>query len=85
MYGAGIHTAQLATLVNLSGKAFCLLDGDPKKQGQVYLGLPVLAPQKLADGDIDAVLISSNRFIDEIARTAREFGGPKVELRTCYE
>lgn len=85
VYGAGIHTAQLATLVNLSGNACCLLDGDPKKQGQEYLGLPVLTPQKLAYGDIDAVLISSNRFIDEIARTVREFGGPKVELRTCYE
>ena len=85
VYGAGIHTAQLATLVNLSSNACCILDGDPNKQGQVYLGLPVLTPQKLDDGDIDAVLISSNRFIDEIKRTVLEWGGDKVELRTCYE
>lgn len=85
VYGAGTHTAQLATLVSLNDHVCCFLDGDPQKQGQQYLGLPVLTPQKLADGGIDAVLISSNRFIDEISRTVREFGAGKVELRTCYE
>jgi 2-polyprenyl-3-methyl-5-hydroxy-6-metoxy-1,4-benzoquinol methylase len=85
VYGAGIHTEQLAKLVNLSGSACCVLDSDPKKQGQKYLGLPILAPKKLAEGNIEAVLISSNRFIDEMVRAVLKYGGANVEIRTCYD
>lgn len=85
IYGAGIHSAQLAGLVELQNAASFFIDGDSRKQGTRFLGLPVFAPERLTHGDIDAVLISSNRFVDEMVRTVQRFGGPGIELRTCYE
>jgi len=85
VYGAGLHTAELAALINLNENVSCILDGDPNKQGQKYLDLPVLMPQYLADGEIDAVLISSNRFVNEMVSKTRELGGDKVEIMSCYE
>jgi SAM-dependent methyltransferase len=85
VYGAGIHSEHLANLVNLRDVVSCFLDGDPNKYGGLFLGLPVLAPSQLASQKIDAVLISSNRFIDEMTHTVRKLGGPEVEIRTCYE
>ena len=85
VYGAGLHTQQLATLVNLDSSVFCYLDGDPKKHGKSFLGKQIFSPTHLDALDIDAVLISSNRFVDEMSATARRYGGTRIELLTCYE
>ncbi len=84
VYGAGIHSAQLASLVDITAYACCFIDGDPTKQNQKFMGLPVIAPDDLIPRGIDAVLISSNRFVDEMVRTVRTVGGPGVAIDTCY-
>lgn len=83
IYGAGVHTAELGALIDLGAARF-VVDGDPAKQGTRLCGLPVRAPQALAEEGIDAVLISSHRFVDEMQTTAREHCGDGAEVLCCY-
>lgn len=84
LYGAGAHTAALSSHINLSENCQFLIDGDPKKQGREFLGLPVCAPDQITSLGIDAILISSHRFQDEIIKTIRKLCGDEIDVATCY-
>lgn len=85
IYGAGIHSLQLASLVDLNGLVSCFVDGDPAKQGGTFLGLPVYPPEALRELGVAAVLISSNRFVDEMLHKVRAICGDNVEIASCYQ
>lgn len=85
IYGAGAHTAELSTRFDLAAHATCLLDGDPTKQGREFLGLPVHAPESIPALGIDAVLLSTHRFTEEMTATVRRCGGPNIAIERCYD
>lgn len=85
VFGAGEHTRFLFDLVPLRGLCVALLDGDPAKQGRRILGLPVHVPEALPELDVDAVVLSSEPFQEEMAARIgplAEAGG--VTLVRCY-
>lgn len=85
IYGAGVHTVELMIHFDLRSVSSILIDGDPKKQGTVFLGLPVHAPEEIIGLGVDAILVSSNRFQSEIVRKIRQVAGDNVEVELCYD
>ncbi len=84
IYGAGAHTAELSTRFDLLAYAEFLIDGDPKKAGTSFLGLPVIPPSEIPGRGIQAVLLSSHRFVDEMQAAVLKAGGPEVAVERCY-
>jgi len=85
IYGAGIHTLELLSVVDLPAYVSIILDSDTKKQGTQFLGLPVHAPKEISNLGIDAVLISSQRFQDEIKRFVESIAPDSIEIAVCYD
>lgn len=85
IYGAGTHTIGLTTYFDLQKYCDYFIDGDPKKQGIEFLGLSVHAPEDITSLDIECILVSSQRFQDEIVRKIRDIAGEQVEIAVCYD
>lgn len=85
VYGAGLHTEQLSEHIDFSELVDVYLDGDPIKQGELFLGKKVVAPSQLGDAGIDAVLISSGRFAGEMTDQLRRLEQPDLVIGYCYE
>jgi len=85
VYGAGMHTRYLMELFDLGRSVTCLLDIDPRKTGSSFLGWRVFGPDAIPQLDLDAILISTNAFEEEvysaIAPTARAL---EIEVVRCY-
>jgi len=85
VYGAGEHTRYLLDLVPLRGIVRAILDGDPAKLGSRFLDWEVRAPEEAGALGLDAVVLSSRPFQDEmeerLAPTAAEHG---IEVLRCY-
>jgi 2-polyprenyl-3-methyl-5-hydroxy-6-metoxy-1,4-benzoquinol methylase len=85
VYGAGHHSVELSSHIDLYNFVDCYLDGDVHKQGKSFLGKEVYSPLVIKDLDIDAVIISSGRFVDEMKRTVINSGKNNLIVKTCYE
>lgn len=85
IYGAGVHTVELMVHFDLQSVSSILLDGDSKKQGTLFLDIPVYAPEKIIELGVDAILVSSNRFQDEIVKKIRQVAGENVDIVLCYD
>ena len=85
VYGAGLHSVELSSHIDLYSFVDCYLDGDVHKQGKSFLGKKVYSPLTIKDLDIDAVIISSGRFVDEMKRTVINSGKNDLIVETCYE
>ncbi|HEB90572.1 MAG TPA: methyltransferase domain-containing protein [Deltaproteobacteria bacterium] len=85
VYGAGMHTRFLMEVVDLGRSVTCLLDSDPRKAGSSFLGWRVFGPDDIPRLGLDAILISTNAFEEEvysaIAPTARAHA---IEVVRCY-
>lgn len=85
LYGAGVHSRFLLDLVDLAPSLACVLDSDRGKQGGTFLGWPVHAPEALPELGLDAVVISSRPFQDEMAmRIGPLAARVGVEVVTLY-
>lgn len=84
IYGAGLHSLQLAELVSLQDNAVCFLDGDPRKHGTQFCGLPVHAPEALPGLEIGAVLLSTAAFAEEMLARVRGLAGSGIAIADCY-
>lgn len=84
VYGAGVHTRFVAGLVPLFECAVCLLDGDRAKQGTRFLGLPVHAPEEARALELEAVVLSSRAFQDEMAARLLPFAAAGGEVVRLY-
>ena len=62
-----------------------MIDGDPMKQGTTFLDFPVFAPEQIVELGIDAILVSSHRFQDEIVSKIRQVAGENIEIALCYD
>jgi len=69
LYGAS-DTAQSFSgyLLNHGFKIICILDDDIKKQGKPFLGFNVVSPKEISKYKIDAVIITTVEFQDQILR-----------------
>jgi SAM-dependent methyltransferase len=84
VYGAGVHTRFLFDLAPLREAAVALLDGDPAKRGCRILGLPVHAPEDAGALELDAVVLSSRAFEDEMAARLAPFAAAGGEVVRLY-
>ena len=82
VYGAGAHTTELASIFDIRNYVTLYLDGDPRKSGTRFLGKPVISPIEIEKNGIDAVLISSGRFQDEMVAAISQYD---LKIETCYD
>ncbi len=86
IYGAGDHTEQLLCETNLNrADVIALVDGDSSKWGDDLFGIPVVAPERLPDLDVGAVVISSYDFQEEMRANVERICRPGPELLMFYE
>jgi len=85
IYGAGMHTRFLMELFDLSSFVECVLDSDPEKAGGKFLDWRVHGPDEIQALGLDAILISTNAFeqevYDSLMSTANVHG---IEVVRCY-
>lgn len=85
LYGAGMHTRFLMEIFDLGPSVACMLDSDPAKAGSSFLGWRVHAPDELPALELDAILISTQAFEQEVydglQPAARKHG---IEVVRCY-
>lgn len=85
MYGAGTHSLELSKIVNFQPSVKFFIDGDKRKHGKKFLGVPVVPPQHLSVEKVGALLISSGNFREEMAATARYYAGSDLIIENCYD
>ena len=85
IYGTGVHTVMLNSLIDLKQFTDYFIDGDVSKQGLKFLDKEILPPEAIIELNIEAVLISSQRFAQEMKQRLRKVAGKKLEVATCYE
>lgn len=81
LYGAGEHTTTLFRLTDIArAELVAIADSAPPLQGERIFGLPVVAPEAIAELRADVVLISSVSAQAEIraALEALDLGGTEV-------
>jgi len=83
IYGAGVHTLFLLNLLDLSDLVVAIIDSDPKKIGTPFLGWNISSVAILEKGEIDAVIISSRAFQDEIYNKISKHNN--LEIVKCYK
>ena len=77
LYGASDTSKSFFNFIkNAEIKLECVIDDDPKKQDNKYLGLPVVSLNKIDDFSIQTIIISSVQFQKEIKEKAmKKFDG----------
>jgi hypothetical protein len=85
IYGAGEHTHFLLELLDFSDEVVAIFDSDPKKHGKRFLQWRVSAPQRAHELGVDAIVLSSRPYQDEmhaaVAHLTPEHG---IEVVRCY-
>ena len=85
IYGAGVHTRYLMSLFDISDSVTAILDSDPKKHGKKYLRWNILDEHILETGKIDAVIISSKAYENEIYKKLQKYSKKyDIEIVRCY-
>ena len=74
-----MHTRFLSDLLDLDDAVACVFDSDPGKIGGRFLDWPVHGPEALAALDLDAVVISTHAFEDEVFTAFDR--GPRPDVR----
>ena len=85
VYGAGLHSLQLAELVPLQDWVDFFVDGDRRKQGTRFCGLTVEPPEALRSRGAGAVLLSTGAFVEEMANRVRGIAVDTVAIADCYD
>lgn len=81
LFGAGRFTARYIDLYRKSPVPVrMVIDDRPERHGGSYLGWPVRQPDDVHPGDVDAVIISTDRFVDAVARRAAEQWGDALPV-----
>lgn len=86
LYGAGNHTEFLLRYTGVdSSQIEYLIDSNPKKQGTEYLGFPVVGPGDIDVTSIDAIVVSSRAFQDEIYERIAHLEKEGIEMIRLYD
>ena len=86
IYGAGTHTEFLLRYTNLyRANIVYLLDSNPEKWDMEFMGLQVRDPDTLDPSNVDAVIISSRAFQEEIYQRICHLEEQGVEVIRLYD
>ncbi len=85
IYGAGFHTHFLLDTFDLSGLVQCIIDSDPKKAFAKFRQWSVYPPACILNIDVDAILISSHDYEEEIFHSVTRLNKNNVMIIRCYE
>ena len=82
IWGAGHQALALVSLMELAPRIRYVVDSAPFKQGRFTPAthLPIVAPERLADGEVDAVIVLAASYSDEVARILRERHGNRFTV-----
>lgn len=74
IWGAGHQALALISLLGIAPRIRYVLDSAPFKQGRFTPAthLPIVAPERLDEGEVDAVIVLAASYNDEVARILRE-------------
>lgn len=84
VYGTGDHTKFLLETFPLRNLISCYIDSDPRKQGTSFFDKPIYGPEAIDGLDVQAILISSHDFEEEIFQAIRRHVSRDVTILRCY-
>lgn len=85
LYGASDTSKSIFTHIqNAEIKILCVIDDDPIKQKNNYLGLPVIPIDSLYEFDVNTIIISTVEFQDEIKKKTVSRFGQKYKIITLF-
>ncbi|MCZ6598924.1 MAG: class I SAM-dependent methyltransferase [Planctomycetota bacterium] len=84
IFGAGVHTRFLLDLIDFGACVACVLDSDPAKRGTRFLRWDVHGPDEAAALGLDAIVVSSQAYQEEMLQAVAHLEGSGVELVGCY-
>ena len=87
VWGASHQAFAVLALAGLHGKVRCIIDSAAFKQGKYSpaTGIPIAAPESLAPGDIDLLLVMAGGYSNEVAKIARRKFGDALEIHILRE
>jgi SAM-dependent methyltransferase len=82
IWGAGHQALALLSLMEIAGHIRYVVDSAPFKQGRYTPAthLPIVAPERLAEGGVDAVIVLAASYSDEVLRILRARHGARFAL-----
>ncbi|MEN6081217.1 class I SAM-dependent methyltransferase [Chromobacterium piscinae] len=82
IWGAGHQALALISLMGIAGRIRYVLDSAPFKQGRYTPAthLPIVPPERLNDGEVDAVIVLAASYSAEVARLIRERHGARFAI-----
>lgn len=87
VWGASHQAFAVLALAGIHGKLRCIIDSAPFKQGKFSpaTGIPVVAPETVAAGDLDLLLVMAGGYSNEVAKIARKKFGSGLEIYILFE
>ncbi|AVG14562.1 MULTISPECIES: class I SAM-dependent methyltransferase [Chromobacteriaceae] len=87
IWGAGHQALALISLMGIAGRIRYVLDSAPFKQGRYTPAthLPIVPPERLNDGEVDAVIVLAASYSAEVARLIRERHGQRFAVAVMGE
>ncbi|MCD4499014.1 class I SAM-dependent methyltransferase [Chromobacterium vaccinii] len=87
IWGAGHQSLALISLMGIAGRIRYVLDSAPFKQGRYTPAthLPIVPPERLNDGEVDAVIVLAASYSAEVARLIRERHGQRFAVAVMGE
>ena len=82
IWGAGHQALALISLLGIAPRIRYVLDSAPFKQGRFTPAthLPIVAPERLDEGEVDAVIVLAASYSDEVAKLIAERFGTRFEV-----
>lgn len=84
IYGAGVHTLFLFEIINLKECIACFIDSDPKKKKTTFVDWKVYGPESIDKLKLDAIIISSKSYEDEIFHAISHYQDKGIDVIKCY-
>ncbi|MFQ5495753.1 MAG: hypothetical protein ACE5EX_10275, partial [Phycisphaerae bacterium] len=85
LFGAGMHTRWLLSITSdlPAPTIVCVLDDDPRESR--IQQIPVRRPEDIDPDSLDLILVSSDRWEEELTCRCRALWGDRVEIMRLYE
>ncbi|OBU84947.1 class I SAM-dependent methyltransferase [Chromobacterium subtsugae] len=82
IWGAGHQALALISLMGVAGRIRYVLDSAPFKQGRYTPAthLPIVAPERLQDGEVDAVIVLAASYSAEVVRQIQARHGARFAV-----
>ena len=82
IWGAGHQALALISLMGVTDHIAYVVDSAPFKQNRFTPAthLPIVAPERLNDGDVDAVIVLAASYSDEVARIIQQRHGDRFQI-----